>query len=101
MRPTRQSWREPTPFAYGYYFVTFLYPITVVVTRATAPATSPLERAAIWSWLTACLVLLAFNLPISNYHLPQALGKGAPKGGGCGVAVFGGHGAPSFAEPSD
>ncbi|TMK48666.1 MAG: hypothetical protein E6G66_09895 [Actinobacteria bacterium] len=34
-------------------------------------------------------------------RLPQALGKGAPKGGGCSVAVFGGHGAPSCAEPSD
>ena len=34
-------------------------------------------------------------------RLPQALGKGAPKGGGCGVAVFGGHGEASPAEPSD
>jgi hypothetical protein len=34
-------------------------------------------------------------------RLTQALGKGPSKGGGCGIAVFGGHGAPSSAEPSD
>src|SRR5206468_10730064 len=34
-------------------------------------------------------------------RLTQALGRSAPKGGGCGVVVFGGHGEASPAGPSD
>lgn len=64
-----------SPYAFNYFFVWLLYPLTVAVDWAlTAPRGSG-ERIAVCAWLGTVLLLLGLALPIPGSCVAQAVGN--------------------------
>jgi hypothetical protein len=64
-----------TPFAFVYFFVWLLYPLVVVLNLVlSTPPGSP-QRIRGWIWYWACIILIAFTLPIPALYPVQAAGN--------------------------
>jgi Glycosyltransferase family 87 len=64
-----------TPLAFVYFFVWLLYPLVVVLNLVlSAPPGSP-QRIRGWIWFWACIILIAFTLPVPAFYPVQAAGN--------------------------
>ena len=65
-----------TPYAFGYYFVWLLYPLTVVVYHGLKPGGYLAERNIAWDVLLAVAVLFALSgLQTFKWYEPMAYGS--------------------------
>lgn len=63
-----------TPYAYSYYFVWLILPLTVLTGRALGGPT-PADRRAAWAWVAAVAGLFALGAPVFESRLMMACGS--------------------------
>jgi hypothetical protein len=76
-----------TPYAFSYYFVWLIYPLTVVVHHGLGDHGRYAERNVAWDVVIGVLVLFAASAPVAGNIYPMAFGSlfwaGIVAAGGC------------------
>ena len=62
-----------TPYAFGYYFVWLVLPLTVLTWFAVTDPSAAVRRAS-WAWIAVGFSLVAAGAPVFDTRVPAALG---------------------------
>jgi hypothetical protein len=92
-----------TPYAFGYYFVWLLYPLTVVVHHGLGHGGTPTERNVAWDVVVGVLVLFAASAPVAGNIYPMAYGSlfwaAMVTAAGCVWAIYRVRRTPTEVQP--